>query len=103
MSTLLVFVAGGLMTFAMRFSFIYLMGRVVLPEYARRLLRFVPAAVLAAIIAPGVLLHSGRLDLSLGNSYLLAGTVAVIAALWIRNTLITILIGMGVLVLLRLI
>ena len=100
MSTLLVFVLGGLLTFAMRFSFIYLMGRVALPEYARRVLRFVPPAVLAAIIAPEVLLHSGRLDVSLGNTYLLAGTVAVIAALWIRNTLITILIGMGVLLLL---
>jgi branched-subunit amino acid transport protein len=102
MSVLLVFILGGLLTFAMRFSFIYLMGRVALPAYARSVLRFVPAAVLAAIITPEVLLHSGRLDLSLGNSYLVAGTVAVIAALWIRNTLITIVIGMGVLVLLQL-
>jgi branched-subunit amino acid transport protein len=102
MSTLMVFIVGGLVTFAMRFSFIYLLGRVALPEYARRVLRYVPAAVLAAIIAPEVLLRTGRLDLSLGNSYLLAGTVAVIAALWIRNTLITILIGMAVLILLQL-
>ena len=102
MSTLLIFILGGMLTFAMRFSFIYLIGRVVLPDYARRVLRFVPAAVLAAIIAPEVLLHSGRLDVSLGNTYLLAGAVAVIAALWIRNTLVTILIGMGVLVFLQL-
>jgi len=47
-------------------------------------------------------LHSGRLDVSLGNSYLLAGLVAVIAALWTRKALITILIGMAALVLLQL-
>jgi branched-subunit amino acid transport protein len=102
MSTLLVFILGGILTFGMRFSFIFLLGRVEVPEYARRVLRYVPAAVLAAIIAPEVLMPAGRLDISLGNSYLLAGTAAVIAALWIRNTLITILIGMGVLLLLQL-
>jgi branched-subunit amino acid transport protein len=102
MSALLVFILGGLLTFGMRFSFIYLMGRVALPDYARRVLRFVPAAVLAAIVAPEVLMPAGQLDVSLGNSYLLAATAAVIAALWIRNTLITILIGMAVLALLQL-
>jgi branched-subunit amino acid transport protein len=100
---LLVFILGGLLTFGMRFAFIYMMGRVTLPDYARRVLRFVPAAVLAAIIAPAVLMPGGQFDASLGNSYLLAATVAVIAALWIRNTLITILIGMGVLALLQLV
>ena len=102
MSPLLIFICGGLLTFAMRFSFIYMLGRVALPEYARRVLRYVPAAVLAAIIAPEVLMHSGRLDVSLGNTYLLAGTVAVIAAFVTRNTLVTILIGMGALVSLQL-
>ncbi len=42
MSTLLVFILGGLLTFAMRFSFIYLLGRIALPEYARRVLRYRP-------------------------------------------------------------
>jgi len=102
MSTLLVFVLGGLLTFGMRFSFIYLLGRVDLPGYVRRLLRFVPVAVFSAIIAPEVLMTGGRLDLSLGNHYLLAGTVAVIAGIWIRNTLLTILVGMAALVALQL-
>ena len=101
MSPLLIFIFGGLLTFAMRFSFIYLLGRVSLPDYARRVLRYVPAAVLAAIIAPAVLLRSGRLDVNLENTYLVAGMVAVIAALWTRNTLVTILIGMGALALLQ--
>jgi branched-subunit amino acid transport protein len=103
MSMLWVFLMGGLLTFGMRFSFIYLLGRVALPDGIRRMLRFVPAAVLSAIVAPELLMHSGSLDLSLGNPYLLAGAIAVIAAIWIRNTLLTILIGMAALVILQLI
>jgi len=102
MSMLLIFIVGGLLTFAMRFSFIYLLGRVPVPESVRRMLRFVPVAVFSAIVAPELLLPSGRLDLSLGNSYLLAGTLAFIAAWWTKNTLITILIGMGILLALKL-
>jgi branched-subunit amino acid transport protein len=102
MSTLLVFIYGGLLTFAMRFSFIYLVGRARLPERVRRLLRFVPAAVLSAIIAPELLLHPGGLDLSPANSRLLAGLLAVLVAWWTKNTLVTILVGTGFMLALQL-
>ena len=95
MNTLLVFLAGGLLTFAMRFSFVYLSGRVPLPESVRRMLRFVPAAVLSAIVAPELLFHSGAFDLSLGNMRLIAGVLAVLVAWRTRNTLVTILVGFG--------
>ena len=101
MSLLLIFILGGLLTFAMRFSFIYLLGRAELPESLRRMLRFVPAAVLSALIAPELLLHAGRLDLSLGNTRLIAGLLAVLVAWWTKNTLITILVGMALLVALQ--
>jgi branched-subunit amino acid transport protein len=48
-----------------------------------------------------LLLHSGSLDLSLGNTHLLAGVLAVIVAWWTRNTLVTILVGMGFLLALQ--
>lgn len=95
MSVLLVFLIGGLLTFAIRFSFIYLLGRGSLPVNVRRLLRFVPAAVLSAIISPELLLHSGGLDLTLQNTRLLAGVVAVVVAWRTKNVLLTILVGMG--------
>jgi branched-subunit amino acid transport protein len=101
MSLLLIFILGGLLTFAMRFSFIYLLGRAALPETLRRMLRFVPAAVLSALIAPELLLHAGKLDLSLGNTRLIAGLLAVLVAWWTKNTLITILVGMALLVALQ--
>ena len=101
MSLLLIFILGGLLTFAMRFSFIYLLGRAELPETLRRMLRFVPAAVLSALIAPELLLHAGSVDLSLGNTRLIAGLLAVLVAWWTKNTLITILVGMALLVALQ--
>jgi len=101
MSLLLIFILGGLLTFAMRFSFIYLLGRAELPETLRRMLRFVPAAVLSALIAPELLLQAGRVDLSPGNTRLIAGLLAVLVAWWTKNTLITILVGMALLVALQ--
>ena len=97
----LVMLLGGALTFGMRFSFIYLFGRFDIPETLQRALRFVPPAVLSAIVFPDLLMPSGRLDLSLGNYRLLAGIVAVLVAWWTRNTLLTILAGMAALLLLQ--
>jgi len=87
---------GGLITFGMRFSLIYLLaeGRFQVPETMRKALHYVPPAVLSAIIFPELFLRDGALDLSLGNTRLLAGLAAVLVAWFSRNTLITILAGM---------
>ena len=94
---------GGLITFGMRFSLIYLFGRFELPETVRRALHYVPPAVLSAIIFPELFLPSGTLDLSLENTRLLAGLIAILVAWFTRNTLITILAGMLALFLLKLV
>jgi branched-subunit amino acid transport protein len=99
----LVFLLGGLLTFGMRFIFIYLLGRFEVPEMMRSALRFVPPAVLSAIVVPELLIRSGQVDLSLTNFRLLAGAAAVLVAWKTKNTLLTILGGMAVLVLLELI
>ena len=100
---LFIFIVGGLLTFAMRLSFIYVVGRHALPEAVRRMLRFVPAAVLSAIIAPELLLHSGSLDASLTNTRFIAGALAVLVAWWSKNTLITILAGIVLILVLPLV
>ena len=102
MNIWLVLFFGGLLTFGMRFSFIYLFGKFEVPETMRRALHYVPPAVLSAIIFPEVFLSNQRLDLSPGNHRLLAGLVAVVVAYFTKNTLITILAGMIALVLLQL-
>jgi branched-subunit amino acid transport protein len=97
----LVMLIGGLITFGMRFSLIYLFGRFQVPETMRRALHYVPPAVLSAIVFPELLLQNGMLNLSLDNFRLMAGLVAVLVAWFSKNTLITIISGMVALFLLQ--
>jgi branched-subunit amino acid transport protein len=88
------FVAIGLGTFVLRFLFIYLFGKIEMPDWLRRALRFVPAAALAALVFPALTHPSGHLDLSLYNFRLLAGLGGAVVAWRTRNVLLTILVGM---------
>jgi branched-subunit amino acid transport protein len=97
----MVFILGGLVTFGMRFVFIYLLGRFEVPETMRRALRFVPPAVLSAIVFPELLIQSDQLNVSLANYRLLAGVMAVLVAWKTKNTLLTILGGMFTLIVLE--
>jgi branched-subunit amino acid transport protein len=92
---------GGLLTFGMRLSFIYLLGRFEVPEAMRRALRFVPPAVLSAIVFPELLRPTGSMDLSLDNHRLLAGVIAILVAWRTKNMLLTILLGMILLLILQ--
>jgi branched-subunit amino acid transport protein len=98
----LVMLLGGLITFLIRFSLIYLFGKFEFPETIRKALHYAPPAVLSAIIFPELFLHEGALNLSLENTGLLAGLVAILVAWFSKNTLITILAGMVALFLLKL-
>ena len=101
MNIWLIFLLGGFLTFGMRFAFIYLFGKVEIPDTLRRALRFVPPAVLSAIIFPELLIQSGQYQYSLMNFRLLAGIVAVLVAWKTKNTMLTILVGMAILVILQ--
>jgi branched chain amino acid efflux pump len=102
MNIWLVMLLGGLLTFGMRFSLIYLFGRFEVPETIRRALHYVPPAVLSAIVFPELLMPNGNLNLSLDNTRLLAGLIAILVAWFTKNTLITIIAGMLALFLLKL-
>jgi branched-subunit amino acid transport protein len=88
------FIVIGLGTFLLRFLFIYLFGKIEMPHWLRRALRFVPAAALAALVFPALTHPTGHLDLSLNNFRLLAGLGGAIVAWKTRNVLLTILVGM---------
>ncbi len=94
MNIWLVMLFGGLITFGMRFSFIFLFGKFHIPETVRKALHYVPPAVLSAIVFPELFLPNGTLNLSLANHRLLAGLIAMTVAWFTKNTLITILVGM---------
>ena len=92
---------GGLVTFGMRLSFIYLLAHAEVSVRLRRALRFVPAAVLSAIILPALALPAGHLDLSVHNAHLIAGGLAGLVSWRTRNTLLTLLAGLVALLLLQ--
>jgi branched-subunit amino acid transport protein len=101
MSLWLVLLLGGVITFLIRFSFIYLFGKLHVPDTVRRALHYVPPAVLSAIVFPELFLHEDVLNISLDNERLLAGLFAIGVAWLTKNTLVTILAGMAALFLLQ--
>jgi branched-subunit amino acid transport protein len=97
----LVMLAGGLLTFLTRLSFIAAEGRLAVPGWFRATLPFVPIATLTAIIAPALLRPGGAWDVSLGNPRLVAGVIAVAVAAWRRSVLLTIVVGFAAFALLQ--
>jgi len=81
MSNVGIIFAIGIGTYLLRLSFIGIVGDRVMPEWALVPLRFVAPAVLAALIAPAVLLNDGALDVSLtSNPRAIAALVALLLA-----------------------
>lgn len=97
MSEWIVIVGAGVVTFLTRASFILFADPHKFPHGFRVALGFVPPAVLAAIVIPGLVSPAGAVDLSLGNPRWIAGLVAIAVAARVRNALASILAGMAVL------
>lgn len=95
-----VFFICGVITFVLRWAFIVGWGRLYLPKRVRRALRFVPIAVLIAIIVPDTLLQNGQVALTADNYRLIAALVAVAVAAVTRNILLTIGVGFATLLVL---
>lgn len=87
----------GLITFAIRASFLLFSEHFTLSRRLERALKYVPAAVMAAIITPALVLPEGQIDLSITNVRLLAGIIAAIVAWRSRSILLTIVVGMAAL------
>ncbi len=83
-------------TFGARWPVLALMSRMEMPPALERALRYIPASVLAAIIAPALFMPEGELALRVDNAALVAGAVAIVVAARTRKLLLTILVGMAV-------
>ena len=86
-----------LVTFATRYPVLAILSKAPLPDTVFKALKYVPPAVLAAIIMPEVLLPDGKLQVSYTNAPLIASLIATIVAWRTKNLLLTILIGMSAL------
>lgn len=75
-----------------------------IPEPLLRFLSFVPVAILAALLAPSILLMDGHLEIGPRNLFLMAALPTLAVAYFRRKSMfLTVLVGMGCLVLFRLV
>jgi branched-subunit amino acid transport protein len=97
-------IAGMTLVTALTRAFFLLGGeRAVLPERVQRTLRYAPAAALVAVVLPDVVQTPQGISFALGN-HALYGTLAGLAwFLWRRSMLGTIVVGMLVFTVLRLV
>jgi branched-subunit amino acid transport protein len=86
--------AMGAITFALRASFIVLQDRIRLPVVVRRGLAYVPAAVLAAIVAPAFLQLGGDADLAYQAPRWAAGLVGAAMAVRTQHMVAVLVAGM---------
>jgi branched-subunit amino acid transport protein len=88
---------GGMMavTFGIRYFLFAVADRVRMAPWVEASLRFIPPAVLIAIILPAVILPRGEWHLSFSNPYLISALVTTAAGIQSRNLLATIAIGLA--------
>lgn len=85
-------------TYAMRASFLAFAHRLAdVPPGVQRLLRQIPPAALASIVMPALLRPEGTVDVL--QPRLLAGVAATVVAWKTRNTALTLVVGMGIVML----
>ncbi len=89
-----IIIGGMIVTYLTRLSFTVILPPERLPNIMQRGLRFVPSAILAAIVLPEFIRPEGVVDLTFNNPELIAGTIAAFVAWRTRNTWLTILTGM---------
>lgn len=101
MNEFLLIMGMAVVTFAVRYPVLMLIGKLPMPDGLFRALKYVPAAVLTAIIVPGMLMPEGTIDISLTNTYLIAGIASGVVAWRTKNVLVTIIVGMALFLILR--
>jgi branched-subunit amino acid transport protein len=98
---ILTFLGMGLVTYLTRSLFIIGIRDESLPPFIVRWLRFVPVAVLAAIICPMIAAPQGKLFLTYDNPYLLSGVLTSVLAFVTKNLIVTVIGGIGIIILLK--
>jgi branched-subunit amino acid transport protein len=91
----------GIVTYLTRVLFIVGMKGDRLPPFLIRWLSYVPVAVLTAIICPMIAAPEKHLNLTYDNPYLVAGILTTIIAVATKNLVITVIGGMGAILILK--
>ena len=102
MNELLLVFGMALATFLIRYPLLGLAEQIVFPELVANALKYVPVAVLAAIIFPSILIPTeDTINVSWTNPYLIGGLAASLVGWFTENMLATIVGGMCVFILFR--
>lgn len=95
MARLVIIIAGCMfVTYLPRFLPMYVLTRMEIPKIIIAWLRYVPVAVLAALIAPGIAASERQMFISPANVYLLASIPAFLVAWRTKSMLFTVSAGM---------
>lgn len=84
----------GVVTFLLRFAPLALLARLELAGWLQQALRYVPAAVMAAIVAPPLFFGVGAPNIVPDPPRMAAATLAALIAWRTRSTLLTVVLGM---------
>lgn len=92
-----VIIAAAVGTYLLRLSFVEALADRDIPPRIETALRFVPPAVLAALVLPKLLLVDGSMVVGPDNHRLIAGLAAGAAAFYTEDMFVTVTVGMLVL------
>jgi branched-subunit amino acid transport protein len=101
--TWLAIIGVSLTTIITRGSFVVFGSRLRLHRTVEEALRFAPAAALGTLVLPALLLRHGQVDFSLENQRLISAFVAALVMWRFGSMIWTIIVGMSLATLLRLI
>jgi branched-subunit amino acid transport protein len=93
-SIFLIIIGMGLVTFLPRFLPAWLLSSRRLPTRLAAWLRYVPAAVLSAMLFPSLFIHDTALDLSVNNLFFMAAIPTTVVAIFSKNLFASIATGM---------
>ncbi|MBI2346063.1 MAG: AzlD domain-containing protein [Deltaproteobacteria bacterium] len=79
----------------------WVFSRRTFPPLVMIWLKYIPVAVIAAMLAPQLLLHEGRIDLSAANPYFWVSLPTFVVAWKTKNIFLTVAIGIGCLAIVR--
>ena len=83
-----------LVTVLIRYPVLAMSERIRFSDRFLQMLRYIPPAVLTAIVAPAVLMPAGELSFSYTNARLIGAIAAIAIGVWRKNLLLTIGVGM---------
>ncbi len=84
-------------TFGIRYAMFAVADRFTFPKGVTDALRYVPPAVLTAILVPAVLIPNGmKIDIGWTNPYLIGAIAATVTGFLAKRLILTIVVGMAV-------